>query len=303
MKRLIITGGTGYIGSSLINLLKKKYEIIVLTRQPNKYKSDKNLEFKKWDGESLITHFLNDAYGVINLIGENIGKGIWTAKQKVKIIDSRFHAAFIIKKSIENCTSKPKVWIQASATGIYGPWNGHDTLYEDAPNSDQSFLADVCEEWERPIKSLTTTDVRKIIIRTGVVLSKESEFMKKFLMSFSFGVATIVGSGENYVPWIHLEDEVNAIRFLLENESCAGVFNLSAPNGVTTARLVDEIKEHKKSFLTIKVPKGILDMVFGREMVAELVLANQKVYPQRLLKEGFKFKYLTIQQAMQEMLG
>lgn len=302
MKRLIIAGGTGYIGSELINSLKDEYELVVLTRSPKKYKSSKGVTYILWDTKTLITDLLEGCYGVINLAGEDIGRAAWTSHQKDKIVDSRFQPAHYIRKSIEETVEKPKVWIQASATGFYGEWNGDKPLDEYAPQGEDSFLADVCEEWERPIRTLQDNSVRKVIIRTGIVISSRSQFMAHFLQSFRYKVAAIVGTGDDFIPWIHLTDEVAAIKRLLECEDCAGTYNLVAPNSVTIEDLIDEIKFYKRSLLTLKIPRCILEMIYGRTKTADLILINQKVLPKRLLADGFQFRYEQIRQAMKEVL-
>lgn len=301
MKKIIITGGTGYIGKALVDLLKPDYDLVILTRHPALYHDLPNLSYQFWDGRSTITKLLEGAYGIINLSGENIGAKRWTTSQKKRIVSSRIEAAKAIKKSIEQIDNAPKVWIQASATGYYGNSTSENPFDEYSPKGENTFLSKVCEEWESPIQQLKKEETRKVIIRSGVVLARDCELLKQFNTSFIFRVAAVVGSGNDYMPWIHIKDEAAAIRFLLETESCAGVYNLCSPTSASISKIVNEIKSYRKSFVTMKIPRYLLTLLFGAEKTDELILANQKVYPKRLLKSGFKFKYDNIQQAMHQI--
>ena len=301
MKRLVIAGGTGVIGRTLIPELVDTYQVVILSRRPKKRPINPNVSYEFWDGKSSISHLLEGVYGVINLLGESIGKKRWTAKQKDKIVASRVDSATAIKQSIEETKVKPKVWVQASATGYYGPWLREKPYNEYSPHDEQTFLGRVCEEWERPIQSLGGAKTRKIIVRTGVVISKDSELVDQFLRPLHFKTAVIVGTGKDRLPWIHLQDEVSAIRFLLENENSAGIYNLVAPTNITIEEFVKEMRYYKPSWLTYHVPRWLLNFMFGKEMTSELILCNQNVYPERLKKEGFKFKYSNIQLAMSEI--
>jgi len=300
MKRIIITGATGLIGTRLVSLLKGRYDLTILTRSPEKYRNKDYIRYLYWDGKSDITQLLENAGGVINLLGENIGRRTWSNKQKHLITESRKDAATAIQKSIEKCVIKPNVWIQASATGYYGQ-KSHTVFDETSPKGDNSFLADVCEAWERPINELNAREVRKVIIRTGVVLSAQSDFCKQLSLSFGFGIASILGDGKQYTPWIHLDDEVKAIRFLLENDACSGIFNLVAPQSATMEEIVDAMKQIRKNMMTVHIPVWILNMAFGKEKTSEIIMTNQHVIPERLLEKGFVFKYPDIVKAVKDL--
>lgn len=306
MKRIIVAGGTGLIGSQLINRLKEKYnKITVLTRTPKKYVSSENINYTFWDGKSLIDDILNNAYAIINLTGENIGRKKWTEGQKNKILYSRLDASRAIFKSISLCSEKPTVWIQASATGYYGN-SDERKFYEQSPKGEDSFLSDVCELWEKPvhdfIADIDIDKLRTVIVRTGVVLAKNSDFWKQVLLPFKFGVGVILANGKQSVPWIHIEDEINAILFLLENDSCQGIYNLSAPESARFSEIIDAIKFQKKTLFTLHLPECLLNLVFGKEKTEELILVNQDVSPQRLLEQGYHFSYHTIQPAVSSLL-
>lgn len=300
MKKVVITGGTGYLGKHLVNELHKAYKIVILTRNPHKYKNMGNVLYEEWDNLNTIEEKLEEAYAIINLAGENIGSKKWTQDQKKKILNSRITAAQTIKKSIELCNNKPKVWIQASATGYYGVQN-HTVFDEGSPKGEGSFLSDVCYEWEKPINALDS-HIRKLIIRTGVVLSLDSSLVKQLIMSFKFGVKSIPGNGGEYLPWIHIEDEVRAIKFLLSHEECSGIFNLTSPESSSMQQIINEIGKYKNSIISLHIPKFFLKLIFGKEMTEEIILTNQKIYPKKLLDAQFQFKYTNIQEAISQII-
>lgn len=289
MKKIVISGGTGLIGSQLVRTLKSNYKVVVLTRSPEKYKDFENVSFEEWNGQDAITSILDGAYAFINLIGENIGDKMWTTKQKERILNSRVEAAYAVNKSMSQCPDMPKVWIQASAAGYYGQLGGSNVVCDElSPKGEHSFLADVCAKWEKPIREFEAP-IRKIIIRTGVVLSPNSLLMQQVLMPFKFGVAVVTGKGNNYLPWIDISDEVGAIHYLLENEDCEGIYNLVAPHNITMKELVGEVKKRKKTFITLYIPELVLQLIFGKEKTREIILTNQLVAPKRLLEAGYTF--------------
>lgn len=300
-KKIVITGGTGLIGSELVKKLKTHYTLILLTRSPQKYTNTQDIRYVAWDGKSAITDVLNSCYAVVNLIGENIGGKKWTDEQKKKIVTSRVDSSQAILKSINLCFCKPNVWVQASATGYYGLTSAV-AIDETASKGKNSFLADVCEAWEKPIQSLSDDSVRKVIIRTGVVLAPNSDLWKQLTMSYSFGVAVVPGTGNQYLPWIHIDDEVCAIKEAIQNESYAGIYNLVAPTATTMSDIISSISTKKKSLFTVRIPAWFLSILFGEEMTKEIVLTDQKIAPSHLLNSDFSFKFKSIKDAVDDLV-
>lgn len=300
-EQIVITGSTGLIGSHLIKKLENKYRLVLLTRNPSRYSNTESTEYVYWDGKSPIAQILENSLAVINLIGENIGDKRWTAKQKSLILNSRKDAAIAISYSIKACKAKPKVWIQASATGLYGQES--DIIFnESSPKAPKSFLADVCEAWEKPITELDAPDVRKVIVRTGVVLAQDSDLWKQLNKSFDLGIAAIAGNGWQHLPWIHIEDEVNAILFTLDNNECDGAFNLVAPFGATMKEVIEAIGSFRRNYISIHIPAWFLRIIFGTDKACELVLTNQHVTPEKLLEKRFLFKYGSIEEAVKDLI-
>lgn len=299
-KRIVITGATGLIGSKLVELLKKWYTIRILTRNPDRYTNTREVHYVAWDGKSAITDIIDGCFAVVNLAGENIGAKKWTDEEKKRILDSRVNAARAIKNAIENAKIKPQVWVQASATGYYQQATG-ELLTEESPMASNSFLAKVCDQWEAPINELVLPEVRKVIVRTGVVLAKNSDLWKQLTMSFKFGVAAIPGSGKQHLPWIHIDDEVNAIFQLIIKDKYNGIFNLAAPTPATMEEIVKAISTKKRSLFSIKIPRWFLEFLFGKEKTDEIILTDQQVSPTHLLNSEFEFTYKKIADAVTDL--
>lgn len=307
--RIIITGGTGLIGSALTKQLTQNgYQVIVLSRNPSKYTFPQGATGAKWDAKSveqLIPLFAEPIDGVIHLLGENIaGNGLlptrWTDERKKRIIDSRVDSGKALTEAIRQAEHKPSVFLQSSAVGYYGTHEG-DYAFDESMPSGNDFLADVCVQWEDSTAMLEEIGIRRVILRTGVVLDMEGGALPSLVMPYKyFIVGGPVGSGEQWIPWIHHEDEVRAIAYLLENETAVGAYNLSAPNPVTNDQMGKLIANELGRFHFLPIPAFAMKLAFGD--VSKVVLEGQKAIPKRLEESGFTFNYPTIQPALQELL-
>lgn len=292
INRIVIFGGTGYIGRPLVEALKQRYNVLIITRDASRHRVSDHVSYWEWDGKESLSAQLEDSMAVINLAGENIGNKRWSHSQKEIIKQSRISVGEAIQYGVEHCQNPPSVWIQASAVGYYGQ-QGRSGFYatEESPKSPKpDFLSDVCQDWEQPI-SACTSNIRKVIIRSGVVLSPESLVWKQSFMPFKARLAIIPGSGKNYLPWIALDDEVRAIQYLLESKNLTGIFNLVAPQSLQMRELIGLFKKYHQTLITLHIPRILLNLVFGKDMVRELILTNQLVSPQALLDSGFLFKF------------
>lgn len=296
--RILITGGSGFIGRKLIENLKSDYEIVILSRQPQKQKVD-GAQVVEWDGKTDHGwgHLADGAYAIINLAGENIGGSYWSPSQKGAIKDSRTQAGRAVMYAISAAKAKPKVLIQASAVGYYG--NAPQPIDETAPNGDD-FLAEVCQAWEESTKDAEQFGVRRVVIRTGVVIDPQGDALKKMMIPFYFFAGGPLGSGKQYFPWIHPADEIGAIRFLLENKSARGVYNLMAPTPMTNkefARTLGKVM-WRPSFMP--APSFALKIILGE--MSMIVLEGQNARPKRLLEAGYKFKFEEAESALRNLL-
>ncbi len=302
--RIIITGGTGLIGQPLSKaLVAEGHEVIVLSRTPDKVKNaPAGVKLQKWDGKSAEGwgKLADGAGAIVNLAGAGIADKRWSQQRKQEIRQSRIDAGKAVMEAITAATTKPGVLIQSSAVGYYGTQTGDAQVTESfSPSGD--FLSKVCFDWEVSTAPVSKQGVRRAVIRTGVVLSNAGGAFPKQVMPFKFFAGGPVGSGRQWYPWIHIDDEVRAIQFLIANEKAEGPFNLSAPNPVTNkefGKLIGEVLG-RPSFMP--APGFAMQTVFGE--MAVILLEGQRAVPQRLLELGFKFKYETALAALKDLLG
>jgi uncharacterized protein (TIGR01777 family) len=306
--RVLITGGTGLIGQSLVSkLVADGHEVIVLSRSPEK-KRDlvPGAQIVGWDAETAEGwgHLADGADAIVNLAGTNLaGKGFppkrWTPERKESILQSRLKAGHAVVEAVEGAEQKPGVVVQASAVGYYGP-SGDEILLESSPPGDD-FLARVCIAWEETTAPVEGMGVRRAIIRTGFVLSDKGGGFPTLLIPFKLFAGGPMGNGEQWVSWIHIEDEVRAIQYLIENQDASGVYNLTAPNPVRNRTLANVIGAVMGRPSFVPVPGPALRLALGE--VAITVLDGQRAVPEHLRAEGFDFKYTEIEQAVKDLLG
>lgn len=305
--RVIITGGTGLIGSEVAARLGQAgHEVIVLSRNPNKYQFPPGVRGVTWDAKTAQGwgELADGADAIINLAGESIrGDGFipsrWTPERKQRILDSRLNVGKAIVEAIEAAETKPRVLLQSSAVDYYSN-RGDDVLTADAaPGS--GFLADVCVDWEASTASVEAMGVRRPVLRTGIVLMMEGGALPITALPFRFFVGGKLGSGEQWWPWIHIEDEVRAILFLLENDAADGPFNLCAPNPLKNKDFAQAIGKVLGRPSLIPVPKFALEIALGE--VSSVVLNSRRAVPQRLQELGFTFKYPDAESALQDLLN
>jgi uncharacterized protein (TIGR01777 family) len=291
--KILITGGSGLIGSSLISMLRP-CDVSVYTR--NVAMAEQILGHKVQFLSSL-THLSNlDDYDVvINLAGEPIVNKKWTDKQKHKIEHSRWSITEDIVTLINAGENPPKLLISGSAIGFYGRQEDN-IIDEKFSSAHDEFSHRLCERWEFLAKIAESDKTRVCILRTGVVITKRGGALQKMLLPFKLGLGGPIGDGSQYMSWIHLEDMLQGIAHLIANESCQGVYNFTAPNPVTNAEFSRELAASLSSPCVFKVPEFVLRMMMGE--MADLVIYGQRVIPSRLEESGYKFIYPTISQAL-----
>lgn len=306
--RIIIAGGTGLIGRALgESLAADRHEVMVLSRSPQNAEGfSDSVQLVRWDARTAEGWggLVDGADAVINLAGESIaGKnplaGRWTPDRKHRIRESRVQAGQAIVQAIEAAADKPGVLIQASAVGYYGPCGDELITEQSPPGSD--FLANVCLDWEAATAPVEAMGVRRVILRTGMVLSMDGGALPLMVLPFRFVIAGgPMGDGRQWVSWIHLRDEIRAIRFLLENESAQGVYNLSAPTPLQNVDFSRTIGRVMNRPAVMPAPGFALRMILGE--MATIVLDGQRAIPARLQDAGFKFKYTDAETALRDLL-
>ena len=300
--RVVITGATGFIGGALCKALHKDYEVIALSRDASRAaKSVGDLaKVNEWDGRTTGSWFqqANGAFAIINLAGENIASGRWNESKKAGILHSRLDSAGAVLDAIKQMDRKPTVVIQASAIGYYG--SRQNEKLDETSTPGKGFLANVCQRIESYAEEIEGLGVRCVVIRTGVVLGRDGGAFTKLVKPFRFFLGGYLGSGRQWFSWIHLEDEIAAIKYLMENEHLKGVFNLTAPQPVTMKELCVTLGQILHRPVWLNVPAFAARLAFG-EMADEMLLSGQKVLPKRLLNTGFNFQYTNIKQALNDI--
>jgi uncharacterized protein (TIGR01777 family) len=304
--RVFITGGTGLIGIRLIRHLRlRDDQVVVLSRGPDAaQRVGTDCEVVRGDpvqpGDWQERAAQCDA--IVNLAGENLVGGRWTESFKTALRDSRI-------KSTENCAQaiardpkrgdgSPKVFVSGSAIGIYGP-HGDEPVDESTPPGDD-FLARLCVDWEKATALAAEAGVRVVLARTGVVLDKQGGALKKMLLPFKMGVGGPVGSGKQYMPWIHHADETGLLAFALDTSAAHGPMNLTAPNPVTNKEFGKALGRALGRPAFMWTPGFALKLLMGEG--AEVVLTGAKVLPKKALELGYQFRYSQIDAALADVL-
>ncbi|MFU2209965.1 TIGR01777 family oxidoreductase [Solidesulfovibrio sp. C21] len=301
--RVVIAGGTGFIGRALTrSLVRDGHEVVVLSRRASGHGSSPGVTSVPFDGRTGDgwAHLLGDARALINLAGENIASGYWTEARKARILGSRLDAGQAVMDALSRVSARPEVLIQGSATGYYGD-RGDTPVAEDAP-AGTGFLAEVARRWEASTAGAEALGVRRAVIRTAVVLGAGGGALPRMLAPFRFFLGGPVGSGRQYLPWIHLADEVAAIRFLIDHETAAGPFNLVAPGAITQDGFAAAVGRALGRPARLRVPAAVMRLALG-EMARELFLGGVRAVPGRLLELGFRFRFETLPEALSDILG
>lgn len=296
--KILITGATGLIGQELVvKLLNADHEVNVLTRnikQTSKKFNSHKINLFEW--KNINDNLPNDAFTgidvVVNLMGENIGAKRWTASQKEKLYSSRITATKNIIKKLNELELDHVSFIGASAIGFY-PVNQQDEIDESFKKGD-NFLANLCHDWESCLNLLSPLS-RKVIIRTGVVLSSSGGALQKMLLPFKLGLGGPIGNGEQVISWIHIDDIVNLYFQAIVDKNFNGIYNATSPNPVSNLIFTKELGKSLRRPTLFPIPRFFIKLIFGE--MSTIILDSQKVLPKRLLKEGFAFKYPDLQSA------
>jgi uncharacterized protein len=300
--RVIITGGTGLIGRNLApELASAGHEVIILSRNPEKTGNlPPGVRAERWDARTAAGwgRLVDGTGAIVNLAGENIGEGRWSTERKLRILQSRLDAGRAVVEAVNVATHKPAVLIQASAVGYYGPHADEEVTESTPPGND--YLADVAIKWEASTAPVEAMGVRRAVIRTGVALSREGGVLPRMLLPFRLFAGGPYGNGQQWFPWIHMDDDVRAISFLIENETAQGPYNLSAPNPSTSRDFARVLGRVMGRPARLPVPALAIRILFDE--MATLLLDGQREIPRRLLETGFEFQYTQAEAALRDLL-
>ncbi len=296
--KILITGGTGFIGRTLCHrLLDPGHELIVLSRRPE--------QVKKLCGESVTAlSNLEDLSSeeifnaIINLSGEGIADRLWTKKRKQKLLDSRINITEQLIAYVARARQKPSVMISGSAVGYYGS-NSKSEPDESTDNPDD-FAQQLCKQWEAAAEPVREHAVRLCILRTGLVIGKDGGFVKRMLLPFKLGLGGRLGDGKQWMSWIHKDDLIAIIELLLTSSDLEGNFNATAPEPVTNAEFSLCLAKNLKRPAIFPVPAIVLRLLLGE--MSQLLLGGQKVIPERLTEQKFHFQFESLNSALKAIL-
>jgi uncharacterized protein len=299
MPNVLITGASGLLGKAISKRLTEEgFSVLSLSRTKGKSKTS-----FVWDvlNNRIDIDAIKQADYIIHLAGEGIADKRWTVKRKQEIVESRVKSTALLLRAINETGAKPKAFISASAVGFYGAISSEKIYTEtDVPAND--FLGNSCRQWEESVDEVSQIGFRTVKFRIGVVLSKEGGAFPKMYAPFRFYAGAIIGSGKQYIPWVHIDDVARAFIFAIKQEHLQGVFNLVNPTGgcsnkeftKTLARVCG------RPLLLPSIPAFVLKVVLGE--MASIVLEGSRVSSEKIQQAGFRFKYSNLNQCIEELL-
>lgn len=304
--RIVIAGGTGFLGRPLVDALSAdRHEVTILTRGPSAAAGGwpEGVRVATWAPDGSAGAWATDVSGadaVINLAGESIAAKRWTDAQKSRIIESRRLATRSLVAAINRATSRPRLLLNGSAVGYYGPC-GSEVVTE-AGAAGHDFLATVCAAWEAEAQAAASNGTRVVFLRTGLVLEKDGGAFPQMLLPFKFGAGGPVGSGRQYWPWIHRADWVGLVRWILQMPALTGAVNATSPNPVTNAEFARTLGRamHRPAFMP--APAFALRLLLG-DMADGLLLSGQRAIPRCAEQGGYAFRYRQLDEALDAILA
>jgi uncharacterized protein (TIGR01777 family) len=312
-QRYLITGGSGFIGTALIKaLLLDNHDVTVLTR--NEVKTAQHFEAvtatvpEDYQSKTKV-HTISSLDNinpeqsfdvVINLAGQGIADKRWNDEVKQQLIDSRIDTTKDLHEYLKDVLVKPDVFISGSALGYYGLRESDEQITENG-SSDESFSSQLCQQWEAEAKAIEALGIRTCYLRTGIVLGKNGGALAKMLPPFKMALGGPIGSGKQWMSWIHIDDIVSMIRFAIDNESIQGAINGTAPNPVINKQFSKTLGKALKRPALFPMPAFIVKLLFG-QMGEELLLAGQRVVPDKLTQAGYGFIYPKLADALENIV-
>lgn len=302
MLNVVITGGTGLVGKRLAQLLiSQNYNVTVLTR--SKTLKSNSITYSYWDVENKLIDIdvITKADYIIHLAGEGIANKRWTKKQQIKILESRVKPLEFIYEILSTYHHQLKSLISASGVGYYGARTLPQIFSEeDKPYPD--FLGDTCEKWEYVVFKFNDLNIRTVVLRTGLVLSKDGGVLAKMITPFKYNFGACLGLGKQYLPWIHVDDLCNMYLFAIQNNSIKGIYNACVADDTTNAIFTYKLaKQLKSRILFPNVPAFLFKLFLGK--MSGIILEGSRVSNAKIKQEGFKFNYEELDEALLNLIG
>ncbi len=299
--RILMTGATGLIGKEIgKRLIENGHEVTALVREIDRARQELPFPARlvQWNvGDDISTDAMKDVEGIISLAGEPIASGRWTPERKQRILSSRVEGTRALVSAALKSKTRLKVFVSGSAVGIYG--NRGDEILDEGSERGKGFLADVSADWEAELAPLEAAAIRQVAVRTSVVLARHGGALEKLFPLFEKGVAGHLGSGQQWMSWIHLDDIARLFIFALENESVHGPLNGTAPEPVRNARFTIELARALGKSVFLPVPEIALKVAFGE--MATSILNSQRALPTKAQNLGFQFEFGGITEALQSI--
>jgi len=300
--RVLITGASGFIGSALCDaLLARGDEVVGLTRDPTQARrTNPTVTWHAWEPtlERPPAEAFDGVDGVVNLLGEKIDQR-WTDEAKRRIMESRRTGTHNLVQALGSLEQKPKVLVNQSAIGFYG--DRGDAIVDESSEHGEGFDSEVVQEWERAASEVKSAGVRLAIVRTGHVLDPSGGLLKELLTPFKLGVGGPLAGGNQYMSWIHLDDEVGILLLALDSDRVSGVINSTAPNPATNREFSKALGNTLGRPAVVPVPGFILDLKFGVEF-GKVLRGGQRVMPRRALDLGYQFRHPDLDEALGDLL-
>lgn len=295
MMVIAIAGGTGFLGRSLATRLRAGgHRVLTLTRTPGLPDSI------SWQPDGTPGNLPNDLDTVdvvVNLAGENLAESRWTASRKAALLSSRVLPTRTLASAINACSTPPRVFISGSAVGYYGPRGDEPVTEATPPGTD--FLARICVDWEQEARALNTIRTRLAIVRSGLVLAKDGGALQKMLLPFRLGAGATLGSGRQYFPWIHIDDWVSMMVWLMQTTAATGAFNGAAPGPVTNHTFTRTLGRVLGRPAVLKAPAFAMRLAMGE--MADMLLHGQRVLPAHAEQLGFQFTHRSLEPALHSL--
>lgn len=303
--KIVVTGATGFVGRPLVRrLLASGHQVTAWTRNPDSARQSLPAlcDVERWDPHARTDpEKLRGADAVVHLAGESVAGGRWTAERKREIQESRVASSRSLVDAIAAlpAADRPRALVAASAIGFYG--DRGDALVDESSDSGSGFDAEVVREWEKAAREVEGAGVRLVIVRTGHVLDPSGGLLGQLLPPFKLGAGGPIAGGDQYMSWIHIEDEVGILLWALESEKVSGIVNLTAPNPVTNREFSKAIGRALHRPALVPVPGFALSLMFGSEF-AQVLKGGQRVMPRRALDLGYEFRHPDLDEALADLL-
>jgi len=295
--KVLIAGGSGFLGTALVNSLKRdNHEVITLTRRP-----PQNSDQIQWDGKTIggWGYLVNEVDAIVHLTGFGLEHWPWTPTQKQKFVDSRVIPGLALASAIQNASRPPKVFLQSSGINRYGLRG--EGITDESTSPGEGFLAQITVPWESVTEPIEALGVRRVVTRNAVVLAKRGGMFPLMALPARMFFGGRFGSGKQAVPWIHLTDQISAVRFLLENEKARGAYNLISPAPTSNADFMRAIAKALHRPYWFHVPAFLLKMILGE--MSDLLTEGRYSQPKRLIELGFQFRFGRLETAMEDLLA